>query len=136
MVTIRGHYTGDLHCEAVHGPSGQALQTDAPKDNQGRGEAFSPTDLVATALGTCAATTLAIVARRHGVELGPIAYEVTKEMTDAPRRIGRLTLKLTLPPEARKLPEDLVHSTVATCPVARSLAATVQQVIELRWPSA
>lgn len=134
MVTITGQYSGDLHCTATHGPSGDSLQTDAPKDNQGRGEAFSPTDLVATALGTCAVTTLAIVARRQGVELGPISYEVGKEMTDAPRRIGRLTLRIKLPPEARKLPEDLVRTTVENCPVSRSLAATVQQVFELQWP--
>lgn len=133
MVTITGSYTGELHCAAKHGPSGSSLQTDAPKDNQGRGEAFSPTDLVATALATCAVTTLAIVARKHGVELGAIPYEVTKEMTAAPRSIGRLRLRLSLPPEARKLPEDLVRTTVATCPVARSLAPGVEQAIELEW---
>ena len=91
MVRITGEYQGDLHCSAVHGPSGDAIETDAPKDNQGRGEAFSPTDLVATGFATCIATTMAIVARRHGVDIAGIRYEVTKEMSaDAPRRISRL----------------------------------------------
>ena len=67
MVEITGKYQGNLHCTARHGPSGSVLNTDAPRDNQGLGEAFSPTDLVATALGTCIATTMAIAARKHGV---------------------------------------------------------------------
>ena len=91
MVTIHGEYSGDLHCVATHEPSGTVLNTDAPKDNQGRGEAFSPTDLVATAYVTCIATTMAIVARRHGVELNGLRYTVTKEMSaELPRRIARL----------------------------------------------
>ena len=68
MVTITGSYEGGFHCNATHGPSGTVISTDAPKDNQGKGEAFSPTDLVATALATCVVTTMAIVARKHGVE--------------------------------------------------------------------
>ena len=67
MVSISIEYTGKLHCNAIHGPSGSELATDAPTDNQGKGEAFSPTDLVATALGTCIATTMAIVAERHQI---------------------------------------------------------------------
>ena len=69
MVKITIEYTGGLHCDAVHGPSQAKIETDAPADNQGKGEAFSPTDLVGTALGTCIATTMAIVAERHQVEL-------------------------------------------------------------------
>ncbi len=134
MVTITGEYSGELHCRAVHGPSSSTLQTDAPKDNQGRGEAFSPTDLLATALATCAVTTLAIAARREGVELGAIRYEVTKEMSaEGPRRIGRLVLRLWLPPEAKALPDGLVRRTVEGCPVARSLSGELAQVIDLNW---
>ena len=98
MVKITGEYQGDLHCLAVHTPSGSPLNTDAPKDNQGRGEAFSPTDLAATSLGTCATTTMALAARKQGIELRGLKFEVTKEMsTDAPRRILRLTTQIWLP---------------------------------------
>lgn len=134
MVNITGEYQGDLHCSAVHGPSGAALSTDAPKDNQGRGEAFSPTDLVATGFATCIATTMAIVARRNGVELGRLRYEVTKEMSaDAPRRISRLTARLWLPPSARALPQGILEKTANSCPVHQSLAPSVEKVIELIW---
>jgi putative redox protein len=134
MVKITGEYSGELHCTAIHAPSGTALATDAPKDNQGRGESFSPTDLVATALATCAVTTLAIVARRHGVELGKVKYEVTKEMTsEAPRRIARLALQLWLPPEAKTLPPEVLKNAIERCPVQLSLAPEVAKVIELHW---
>jgi len=134
MVKITGDYKGGLHCTAVHGPSGTAIDTDAPKDNQGRGEAFSPTDLVATALATCAVTTMAIVARRHGVELDGVKYEVTKEMTAAaPRRIERLTLNLWMPASAAKVDRAILEAAARGCPVARSLGADVQQVVEFHW---
>jgi uncharacterized OsmC-like protein len=134
MVKITGEYSGELHCAAIHAPSGTALDTDAPKDNQGRGESFSPTDLVATALATCAVTTLAIVARRHGIELGKTKYEVTKEMTaEAPRRIARLSLQLWLPPEAKALPPEVLKNAVERCPVQLSLAPEVSKVVELHW---
>jgi len=134
MVKITGEYQGDLHCSAVHGPSGTALSTDAPKDNQGRGEAFSPTDLVATGFATCIATTMAIVARKHGVEIGGIKFEVTKEMSaDAPRRISRLTARLWMPAVARGVPQGVLEKAANTCPVHQSLAPSVEKVIELIW---
>ena len=134
MVKITGDYTGGLHCTAVHGPSGAVLNTDAPKDNQGRGVAFSPTDLLATAFATCIVTTMAIVARRSGVELTGVRYEVTKEMSaDAPRRIARLTVDLWLPAAARQLPEGLLKTTAEGCPVHRSLAPEVAKIITFHW---
>ena len=134
MVTITGEYQGELHCSAVHGPSGNVLATDAPKDNQGRGEAFSPTDLVATGFATCIATTMAIFARKHGVDLKGIRYEVTKEMSaDAPRRISRLSARLWLPAEAKKVPAGILEKAANTCPVHQSLAPSVEKVIELIW---
>jgi len=134
MVKITGEYSGELHCTAIHEPSGTALATDAPKDNQGRGASFSPTDLVATALATCAVTTLAIVGRRHGVELSKVKYEVTKEMTaEAPRRIARLTLKLWLPPEAKNIPAEMLKAATERCPVHLSLAPEVAKIVELHW---
>jgi uncharacterized OsmC-like protein len=135
MVRTTGEYQGDLHCAAVHGPSGNALATDAPKDNQGRGEAFSPTDLVATGFGTCIATTMAIVARKHGVDLSGTRFEVDKEMSaDAPRRISRLTARLWLPASALGVPPGLLEKAANTCPVHQSLAPSVERVIELIWP--
>jgi|GEM_PF-42363 len=134
MVKITGEYQGDLHCAATHGPSGSALITDAPKDNQGRGEAFSPTDLTATSLGTCMATSMAIVGRKHGIELRGLKFEVTKEMSaDAPRRIVRLATQLWLPiaktPEAAKLLEHAAHN----CPMHHSLHPSVDQPVVFHW---
>jgi uncharacterized OsmC-like protein len=134
MVRITGEYQGDLHCSAVHEPSGDALATDAPKDNQGRGEAFSPTDLVAAAFATCIATTMAIAARTHGMDIAGIRYEVTKEMaTDAPRRISRLSARFWMPPSARSVPQGVLERAAATCPVHHSLAPSVEKVIEFAW---
>jgi uncharacterized OsmC-like protein len=135
MVTITGDYTGELHCSAVHGPSGSALATDAPRDNQGRGEAYSPTDLVATGFATCIATTMAIAARRHGVEIAGIRFDVTKEMSaDAPRRISRLKARLWMPSAALQVPAGVLEKAANACPVHQSLAPSVEKVIELIWP--
>ena len=134
MVKISGEYQGELHCSAVHEPSGAALATDAPKDNQGRGAAFSPTDLVATAFATCIATTMALAARKHGVDLAGLRYEVTKEMAaDAPRRISRLAAHLWLPASARSVPAGVLEKAANTCPVHQSLAPSVEKVIEFTW---
>jgi putative redox protein len=130
MVKITGEYRGDLHCTATHGPSGAALATDAPRDNQGRGEAFSPTDLLATALGTCIATTMAIVARKHGVELDGVRFEVTKDMSaELPRRVARLTAEFWMPPAAKKVPDGVLKKAAEGCPVTRSLAPEVEVVL-------
>ena len=137
MVKITGEYQGGLHCAATHAPSGNALTTDAPKDNQGRGAAFSPTDLVATAFATCVATTMALAARKHGVELGVFRYEVTKEMSaDAPRRIARLALQVWLPAESKTLPPEVLERAAQGCPVHRSLAPEVEKVIAFHPPTA
>src|SRR6185503_15174463 len=91
-------YEGGLHCRLTHGPSGATLPTDAPKDNMGKGEAFSPTDLVATALGTCMLTTMGIVAQRHNIDMSGARVRVTKEMVTQPtRRIGRLGVEIVMP---------------------------------------
>jgi uncharacterized OsmC-like protein len=134
MVKITGEYQGDLHCVATHGPSGQTLVTDAPKDNQGRGEAFSPTDLTATSLATCIATTLAIVARRHDIELRGLRYEVTKEMSaDAPRRIVRLETHLWMPIPKAAETATLLENTARGCPVHRSLHSDIDRPIVFHW---
>jgi putative redox protein len=133
MVNISINYTGDLHCEAVHGPSQAKIATDAPADNQGKGEAFSPTDLVATALGTCIATTMAIVAERHGVELKGMTVSMTKEMASDPRRISRLTTEVHVPLPRDHAKRELLEQAGLGCPVNRSLAAEMERPMKFFW---
>src|SRR5271154_7483689 len=98
MISIAIEYAGNLRCEAVHGPSQNRLLSDAPVDNHGKGESFSPTDLVATALGTCMATVMGIYAEKHGIDLRGMKVTVGKEMTQVPvRRIARLTCEIVVP---------------------------------------
>src|SRR2546425_5791597 len=105
MVNISIKYTGDLHCDATHGPSQSKIATDAPTDNKGKGEAFSPTDLVATALATCMSTTMGIKAQELGVDLRGMAVSVQKEMSnDAPRPNVALPSGVHIP-----LPPHLPH---------------------------
>jgi putative redox protein len=133
MVTITATYAGALCCTAVHGPSGSTLQTDAPKDNQGLGRYFSPTDLVATALATCVLTTMGIVARRHGIELTGARVTVEKHMHDQPRRIGRLPCEVRIAgaftAEQRRLLEAAAHA----CPVHKSLHPDVDAPVRFVW---
>jgi putative redox protein len=134
MVEITGKYQGNLHCAARHGPSGSVLATDAPKDNQGQGEAFSPTDLVATALGTCIATTMAIAARKHGVELRGLHFAVKKEMsTDSPRRIARLATEIWMPIPATHAAAKPLEGAARACPVHQSLHPSVETPITFHW---
>ncbi len=134
MVTIHNTYEGDLHCLAAHEPSSTTLATDAPKDNQGRGETFSPTDLVATALGTCILTTMGIVARNHAIDITGATAIVEKEMTAQPtRRIGSLATRIHIPhnlPEAHR--QRLEHA-AHTCPVHKSLHPDVHAPITFTW---
>jgi len=137
MVKITGEYQGDLHCAARHEPSGSTLVTDAPKDNQGRGEAFSPTDLVATALGTCIATTMAIGARKHGVDLRGLRFEVTKEMSaDLPRRIVRLATQIWMPISETHPAAKALALIAHACPVHRSLDAAIDKPVVFHWTAA
>ena len=134
MVKIDIRYEGGLRCAATHGPSGQTLQTDAPVDNHGRGESFSPTDLVATALGACMATIMGIAAERHQLDLSGMQIEVTKVMSaDLPRRIAKLatTIKVPLPPEHPQ--RALLENAALTCPVHKSLSAELEKPVEFVW---
>lgn len=134
MVNIQVQYEGDLHCKAVHGPSRAELNTDAPVDNQGRGENFSPTDLVATALGTCMLTVMGILARTLKIDIAGATATVEKEMSaTAPRRIDTLRVKIhvpqTLSPEDQQKLERAAH----TCPVHKSLHPEIDTPIEFIW---
>lgn len=135
MVTITAQYDGTLRCTATHGPSGTRLSTDAPRDNQGLGASFSPTDLVATALATCTLTTMGIVARRDGIPMEGAKATVEKQMVNTPyRRIGSLPTRIEIPgrltPEQKKKLEAAAHH----CPVHKSLHPDVQAPIEFVYP--
>ena len=121
-VQIDCSYEGDLHCSAVHGPSGSTLSTDAPADNQGRAETFSPTDLVATALGTCLLTIMGIYARPRNIRIEGARAVVQKEMTTAPpRRIAKLIVRLSLPATLSDKARNGLEQAARLCPVAASL---------------
>ena len=97
MVAVSISYEGELRCRATHGPSGSTLITGAPADNQGKGEHFSPSDLVATALGSCILTVIAMKARSLGLDLSGATVVVEKEMSNAPRKIRCLASTVTIP---------------------------------------
>ena len=134
MVNICIEYTGGLHCDAVHGPSHSKIETDAPTDNKGKGEAFSPTDLVATALGTCISTTMALAAEQHGIDLKGMTVSVSKEMSkDAPRRIVRLPSEVHIPLPATLPQRALLESVGLSCPVHKSLPAEIDRPTKFFW---
>ena len=131
MVRIDVSYQGGLRCEAVHGPSGTKLVTDAPVDNHGKGESFSPTDLVATALGTCISTIMGIVAEREKINLGGLRIAVQKEMSaDPPRRIARLVTRIVMPQGLTEQQRAKLEKAAHTCPVHRTLQGNVDIPIE------
>jgi len=133
-VRIETVYEGGLHCRAVHGPSKAELATDAPVDNQGRGESFSPTDLVATALGTCMLTTMGIVAARHDWDLTGATATVEKHMiADPERRIAKLVVEIRVPRDFGPKERATLEKTAFTCPVHRSLGAKVEIPVVFRW---
>lgn len=131
MVQIDVTYQGGLRCRAVHGPSGRKLVTDAPVDNHGKGESFSPTDLVATALGTCIPTIMGIVAEREQVDLTGLQITVQKEMSaDPPRRIARLITRIVMPRGLTEQQKAKLEKAAHTCPVHQTLQGKVDMPIE------
>lgn len=134
MVKMTGIYSGEKHCELTHAPSGSKIETDAPLDNQGKGERFSPTDLVAAALGSCVVTTIAIVAERDGVPVKGTTFEVTKEMVSDPRRrIGTLALKVRLPASVPQEYRSKLEHVARHCPVHQSLRPDVQMPMTFEY---
>jgi putative redox protein len=135
MVKSTGTYKGGYNCELTHGPSGKVIETDAPKDNQGRGAAFSPTDLTAASLASCMVTTMAIAARiKLGIDIPGVRWEVTKEMSaDKPRRITRLAVQIWLPFSKAKDPEGVLEHAALNCPVHHSLNASVERPVVFHW---
>lgn len=134
MVEIHLDYEGDLHCNAVHLPSGTRLSTDAPVDNNGRGESFSPTDLVATALGACMATVIGIVAKRKEIQVEGMKIAVRKFMSDdQPRRISKLELDLDIPLPADHPERKLLESAARGCPVHHSIHPDIEVKMNWKW---
>lgn len=135
MVTITSIYQGELHCESTHGPSGAKLATDAPVDNQGKGEAFSPTDLVGTALLTCILTTMGIVARGMGVNMDGATGKVEKTMSDKPpRKIAALPVTITMPAGIAEEHRAKLENAGHHCPVKRSIHPDIDAPIIFVWP--
>lgn len=134
MPTSTVTYLGDLRTEAVHLQSGVRIVTDAPTDNQGRGEAFSPTDLCATSLASCMLTLMGISARQHGIDIDGARAEVTKVMAANPRRIHQVIVHVHMPKNAYTEAEKKILETAArTCPVSFSLSEGIEQVMEFMW---
>jgi putative redox protein len=132
MTIISSVYEGQLRCHSSHGPSGSQLETDAPNDNQGRGERFSPTDLVATAMSTCILTIMGIVAERHGWDLSGCSARVEKVMTqDAPRKIAQLEVWIELPSRLDDKARKILQKAGENCPVKLSLEGSVP--MRLHW---
>lgn len=134
METSRVVYTGDLRTEATHVKSGQTFITDAPVDNQGRGEAFSPTDLLATSLGACAITVVGIAARTHGFNVDGTSIKITKIMASDPRRVGEVIVEFDFPPiKYSEKEKAIIQHTINTCPVSQSLSAGLKQTYILNF---
>jgi uncharacterized OsmC-like protein len=136
-VEMTATYEGDLRCRLAHGPSGNVVATDAPTDNAGKGESFSPTDLVGAALISCAVTTMAIKAPREGIPFGGASGRVVKVMSvEGPRRIARLTVELDMPAGLSPAQRERLEEMARTCPVALSLADSVELPMRFRYAEA
>ncbi|MEI6081055.1 MAG: OsmC family protein [Verrucomicrobiota bacterium] len=134
MVTITSTYDGGLRCTSTHDPSGVKLITDAPLDNHGKGESFSPTDLVATAVANCMMTVMGIAAERHGIDLKGTIVTIGKEMSsDLPRRIVGLKSVMTIPLPSDHPQRALLENAAKACPVKQSLSPEVDASVEFRW---
>ena len=133
MVKMSAIYQGEKHCEAKHEPSNAHIATDAPRDNNGKGEAFSPTDLVGAAMGTCMLTTMAINCEKEGVSITGSTVTVEKEMAANPRRIAKLTVVMHLP---QNIPQDYrskLEGFALNCPVKQSIHPDLQMPVTFHY---
>ena len=135
MITSKVTYLGELRTEATHVQSNSTIHTDAPKDNHGKGEMFSPTDLVATALASCMISIMGIAAMKDGITpIDGAVAEITKVMYAEPRRIGEIHITITFPKNNYTDKEKKIYENAAyTCPVAKSLHPDLQQIINFVW---
>jgi putative redox protein len=134
MPTISALYTGSLRTQSVHVKSGNTIITDAPTDNNGKGEAFSPTDLVCSALSSCMITIMGILANREGIELTGLTSEVTKIMADNPRKIKEIQIVFSHASlNATDVQKEKLKRAALTCPVALSLSDSVIQTVSFNF---
>ncbi len=130
MKTSKITYLGNLRTQAIHLQSGTTIITDAPTDNNGKGEAFSPTDLMSTSLGSCMLTIMGIVAERHAINIEGTTIDITKVMETNPRRVGEIIVEFHMPPNNYSDKEkQLLENAANTCPVAQSLKAELKQTV-------
>lgn len=134
-MTSKVVYKGHLRTEAEHLQSGSRMTTDAPIDNHGKGEAFSPTDTVATALATCMITMMGIKAEEIGVKLEGSRAEVTKTMAESPRRISKIEVNLYFPLVYSEKQTKILEHTARTCPVLQSLHPDIEKIISFKYSS-
>lgn len=134
MVKIEIDYQGQLRCATKHVPSGNELSTDAPVDNQGRGESYSPTDLVATAYGSCMATIMGIAAKSREVDLEGLKITVEKHMSaDLPRRISKLVVEIFMPIAEEEGTSRAIKEAGLNCPVRHSVHPDIEVDIQWHW---
>ena len=135
MVKMSMIYEGNLRCRLTHGPSGSEIVTDAPVDNMGKGEAFSPTDLLAAALGSCMLTVMGIAAQKNHVDLKGTTVHVEKEMVTAPvRRIGKVAVVFKMAKGVDPAKRPLLEQAALSCPVHKSLSQDVETPTRFEYP--
>lgn len=134
MVEIHIAYQGELRCVATHTPSGTTMTTDAPRDNHGKAESFSPTDLVATALGTCMMTVMGIAARKLNIDISGSTVVVNKTMITKPeRRIGELAVVITVPHALDDATKEVLKTAALSCPVHHSMHPDIAMPLTFNW---
>lgn len=136
METIHTRYLGELRTEATHLQSGTVILTDAPTDNQGKGEAFSPTDLLVASLGSCLMTIMGIAGRTHSIDLEGTQLKITKIMATQPRRVTEVKITVEFPTSRSFTSKErsMLEHAARTCPVALSLHPDLVQSIEFIYP--
>jgi uncharacterized OsmC-like protein len=132
---MSGRYLGQLKVGLQHGPSGAVLNTAAPVDNNGDGSSFSPTDLVAAALGACMLTIVAMVAEREGVDVSALSFECHKHMQTDPRRIGAIPIQLNMPAGLTAAQKAKLERAALTCPVHHSLLPEIDKTVTFHYPA-
>ncbi|BDS10225.1 OsmC family protein [Aureispira anguillae] len=134
QMTSNAVYLGELRVEATHLKSGEIMITDAPIDNNGKGEAFSPTDTVATALATCMLTIMGIRASKKGINIQGAKAEITKTMASNPRRISKIEVKISMPKIGIESNfQELLEMAAKSCPVAQSIHPDIEQIVDFVW---